>query len=957
MLEKLPRISAGLAEYGACVDVLTSAKAAGFMRRQNPDVFANIRTTHLLDDAALDRMTSGNVTLGNQILAQPELDPTQIANTRQILRDQACPDDYDIVLSPFTETIFLKAVFPKSRILFFETGLVCHLPFKQFHIFDPFGTFRSGAYFAQQIPPLIGEEVFEYQPVVDRIGAELRGFSRNFIKEAGGRSNLRRRFSRVVLLPLQVTDNPSFYGSAPFGSQFALLEYVLTKLPPDIGLLVSEHPSFPQITSIQHSYLGENYGNYIYARRLQALWSPSAVVLPAVDAVIGVSSTVLLQAHALGMRTFSLGRGSFTALNGATSFDDFLVSLRDNKPFETPRKQILNMLARYSVPQAIYQSPALGDYFKKLLEAQKEELYLPLIAEPEALLRHYESQGAPRTLVKSRSYFTNGWSSAPLVLSGNGDSEALDKLGAPVASAGASKVTVAVLLDHFGIGGTQRVLQRLITRMPDVQWVILVEKRIKEEFPIPFNCDIIECAPGSTPEGAARNFINALYRIHKNEPIDLFLNPMHWRVAALKLMQMVKDILKIPVVYWEHNSFYFPFYIGDPVLHEAREACIEAADRTVLLSEHDRTLFQCFFPKMKTQVIRNPVPDMDRDPTPYSLREKVILTVGRFDPQKRMDRCVPVMKAFAEEHPDWRMIILGDGYLRPKVAAAIAAEKLEKVIEVAGYDENPGKYFANASIVALLSDFEGDPLTLMEAKAYGIPVVAFELFQNTRLRHEVDGLVAPQEDCGAFAAHLSRLAADSELCAQFGEAGRADFLSAQNEKPEDDWYQLFDDVIAGRSGEEQSQLSLPPGMVAEAVHVLNTFGRTLNLRMNERVGKAQKEAGGSTLAAAQKHVTELEHKVRKMEGHIASDAQLLNDRMQTIETMEVIVRQRDAHIAADAELLKDRLQAIETMDTMIKERDIHIAGNAAALEEYSTTIERLTAEIQKLRSQDSTDRD
>jgi hypothetical protein len=521
MVAKLPPMVAALKAAGLQVQVLTSAAAAGAMAAQSSGVFSGVDRLHRLTDAQLFVITGGFPSLGREMLTSAA--PACVAATREVLAGIDGLAMPDVVIVPFTETAFLKAVFPDAQVVFFETGLVCHLPFSQFHVFDPFGTFREGAYFSRIDVAKMGGEVDAYLPLLDRIGRGIRDFSRAYIDEAGGRRALRRGFSRVLMMPLQVTDSPSFAGVVRFPSQFALLEHVLACMPRDIGLLITEHPVFPQITAAQHDYLTETYSNYIYYPRLQRMWSLSAVVLPAVDAVIGVSSTVLLQAHAIGLRTFSIGHGPFAALNGSADLDSFFSELALDKPYETPRRVLLDIVARYSVPRALYQSTWLGLYLQSMLDNFVGSTpRLPLIAEPDVLLKYYEPEPLPRTLVKPRAFFNDDWISAPLAM------RTLDMnplLSMDVRLTVNAKYTVAVLLDHFGVGGTQRVVQRLIKKMPDVHWLIVVENRIDNEFPQLDNCDILVCEPQASADKSAIAIASTLKAAHAKLPISLLLNP------------------------------------------------------------------------------------------------------------------------------------------------------------------------------------------------------------------------------------------------------------------------------------------------------------------------------------------------------------------------------------------------------------------------------------------------
>lgn len=65
-------------------------------------------------------------------------------------------------------------------------------------------------------------------------------------------------------------------------------------------------------------------------------------------------------------------------------------------------------------------------------------------------------------------------------------------------------------------------------------------------------------------------------------------------------------------------------------------------------------------------------------------------------------------------------------------------------------------------------------MVFLEAQAMGLPVVSFASGGVTDAVHDgVTGLLAPERDEGALAAHLDRVLGDPELCRRMGDAGRA----------------------------------------------------------------------------------------------------------------------------------------------------------------------------------------
>jgi len=81
--------------------------------------------------------------------------------------------------------------------------------------------------------------------------------------------------------------------------------------------------------------------------------------------------------------------------------------------------------------------------------------------------------------------------------------------------------------------------------------------------------------------------------------------------------------------------------------------------------------------------------------------------------------------------------------------------------------------YAEAQVLCLPSRREGVPLVLLEAMSFGLPVIATPVGGVADyVEHEDNGLLVPPGDIDALAVSIAMLAADPELRARLGEAGR-----------------------------------------------------------------------------------------------------------------------------------------------------------------------------------------
>ncbi|MEG0038835.1 MAG: glycosyltransferase [Bacteroides sp.] len=107
-------------------------------------------------------------------------------------------------------------------------------------------------------------------------------------------------------------------------------------------------------------------------------------------------------------------------------------------------------------------------------------------------------------------------------------------------------------------------------------------------------------------------------------------------------------------------------------------------------------------------------------------KRKQILFVGRINyADKRVDRLIDIWEMIYRKAPDWELILVGDGGERKPLEMKMLQMKLER-IRFVGHSDNVSDYYQDASILCLTSTFEGWPLCLTEAQAYGVVPIAFD---------------------------------------------------------------------------------------------------------------------------------------------------------------------------------------------------------------------------------------
>jgi glycosyltransferase involved in cell wall biosynthesis len=106
-------------------------------------------------------------------------------------------------------------------------------------------------------------------------------------------------------------------------------------------------------------------------------------------------------------------------------------------------------------------------------------------------------------------------------------------------------------------------------------------------------------------------------------------------------------------------------------------------------------------------------------------------------------------------------------------AAEIAAWRTRRGVELLGHVGDIGKVWAAAHIAVLPSRREGLPKSLLEAAAYGRPIIATDVPGCREIAREgINALLVPPDDPAALAQAIERLAGDADLRRRLGAAGR-----------------------------------------------------------------------------------------------------------------------------------------------------------------------------------------
>lgn len=183
-------------------------------------------------------------------------------------------------------------------------------------------------------------------------------------------------------------------------------------------------------------------------------------------------------------------------------------------------------------------------------------------------------------------------------------------------------------------------------------------------------------------------------------------------------------------------------------------------------------------PRWPVTTIHNAVDTDAFDTADPRGKPPALLFVGRIMVGKGLLDLVRALEIASERGVKFRTTLVGSAPTTGAEDLATVARAVEMCgldITMAGAKTSPGvrEALAEADIFVLPSHFEGQPISVLEAMAAGLPVVATDVGANSAVvRDGVDGLVVAPHDPPRLADALVRLAASPDLRAEMGQSGQ-----------------------------------------------------------------------------------------------------------------------------------------------------------------------------------------
>jgi glycosyltransferase involved in cell wall biosynthesis len=179
-------------------------------------------------------------------------------------------------------------------------------------------------------------------------------------------------------------------------------------------------------------------------------------------------------------------------------------------------------------------------------------------------------------------------------------------------------------------------------------------------------------------------------------------------------------------------------------------------------------------PSDRIRVIRNGIDVAAITPALSTSNGWHVVHIARLNKIKDQSTLLHAARLVLDQQPAFRLEIVGDGERRPELERLSAELRLGDAVRFHGFQADVRPFLVGMDAFVLSSVSEGIALTLLEAMAAALPVVATDVGGNREVVIPGEtGFLVPARDPVAMARALIALLGDRARASSFGAAGRA----------------------------------------------------------------------------------------------------------------------------------------------------------------------------------------
>lgn len=175
-------------------------------------------------------------------------------------------------------------------------------------------------------------------------------------------------------------------------------------------------------------------------------------------------------------------------------------------------------------------------------------------------------------------------------------------------------------------------------------------------------------------------------------------------------------------------------------------------------------------------------------------KEKIVLWIGWVQYGiKRLDRMLEIWSSISKTHPDWQLIVLGEGYI--DYFTWLAKKHKTGQVVFAGFQDSY-EYFKRASVLCVTSSSESWGMTIVETHKFKCVPIAYNSFVSLPevIENNKNGFIIKAYNKLDYIQKLEKLITDEPLRETFAQEGLLHIKKFETSSIAKGWISLFENL-------------------------------------------------------------------------------------------------------------------------------------------------------------------
>lgn len=333
---------------------------------------------------------------------------------------------------------------------------------------------------------------------------------------------------------------------------------------------------------------------------------------------------------------------------------------------------------------------------------------------------------------------------------------------------------ILLIIHSLGGGGAERVTSHMADYWCNKRYqvsVLTIASTENNRYTLPENVDLRALGVDKISKGSVSAVINNINRIRAVRQAIQSINPD----IAISMMSEISVVtglacINLPVKCIGSERVYPGIFPIDKLWGLLRKYTYRFVDSVVAQTDATEQWILENTTAKRVVTIPNPLilPLPKLEPIIFpekSASEKWVIGVGRLMSLKQFDHLIRSFASVVDQHPDWNLVIVGEGNDRCKLEKLIESLGLGTRTKLIGRAGNIADWYKASDVFALTSLTEGFPNALIEAMAHGLPCISYDCLTGPGeiIDHGVNGLLIEASDEQAFGSALNDMLSCEKL--------------------------------------------------------------------------------------------------------------------------------------------------------------------------------------------------